>query len=145
MNSIEIPDFEDQFENVRLFIKRLRILELEEVQKDAFSEVSPYTSIITDLDLSGFPKSKDIVGKLDIMFRNQGNDFGLVLSVDMNLRARAIETEDPANTLCKTVQYLFDWMTKWVEERDIRDQSGGKFIMPAFQYSRTQFEEVFQH
>lgn len=143
MNPTEIPDFEDQFENVSLFIKALRILEIEEVPEDAFSEVSPYTRITTRLDLAGFPDSKDIVGKLDIMFRNQGNDFGLVLSVDMNLRARAIGKEDPADTLCKAVQYLFDWMAKWVDEKDIRDQSGEKFVMPAFLYSRAHFEEVF--
>lgn len=140
---IEIPAFDTQFEDIHVYIHKLWIVEIEEFDLDFFPKVSPYTSIHHRLEVNGFPSQKDLVGDLDVVFRNQGRDQSLALSLDIGIRVRSNGPTPAADTFCKTVQFLFDWTTDWIKENDIRDKYNEPFVMPIFLYSRAHFEDAF--
>lgn len=143
MDIIYIEPFNDTFEDIRIFINNLQITSFEGVFLDNFPAVTPFTNIWYNMNVTGFPSSKDLVGKLYFQFRNQGEDQEFVLSMDMDARVRASEDTKAADTFCKAVQYMFDWTEKWAKGVDLRDGQGEPFVIPEFLYSKAHFEAAF--
>ena len=140
---IEIEKFDAQFEGIHIYVNKLWILLIEDFDLTYFPEISPFTSVHHQLEVSGFPAQKDLIGDLTIVFRSQGRDEGFTLSVDIGIRARSNGPSPTAETFCKTVQFVFDWAEKWAKENDIRDKFNEPFVMPRFLYSKAHFEAGF--
>jgi hypothetical protein len=136
----EIPYFDAQFEDIHLYINYLIISEVDGIVIEFFPEASPYCNVWHDMSVTGFPSNKDLVGKITLHFRNQGKDQQFGLFMDMNLRVRANGDTKAADTFCKAIQYLFDWVAYWAKENDIRDTSNEPFVIPVFTYSQAHFE-----
>jgi len=140
--TVAIDSFNAPFENLHLYFSHLEISKIEGVDLAAFPPASPYCNIWHDLSVNSLNSYRDLVGKVYIFFRNQGKDQTLALSLDCQVRVKAPGDTMAADSFSKLVQYLFDWIGKWVKDNDIRDQSNTPFVMPAFLYSATHFEQA---
>jgi hypothetical protein len=144
-DSYNIAPFEAAIEDIHLYCRKMIVRVIDNVLLDVFREASPYTSVWTSLNVNGLPEHKDLMGSIDIFFRNQGHDNEMALSLEIPVRVLAKGDTPAADTLTKVIQYFFDWATRWVKDNDIRDSFGEPFVMPAFGYSRAHFEETLPY
>jgi len=63
-----------------------------------------------------------------MVFANQGAPHpGMALFFEGLFVVNAGIEAEAADTFCKLVQYIFEWINNYVEENDVRDKSGKKF------------------
>ena len=141
----DIPAFEAAFEDIHLYCRKMTVRVIEDVLLDVFPPASPYTSVWSSLNVNGLPDHKDLMGSIEVFFRNQGPDDRMALSLKIPVRVLANGDTAAADTFCKVIQYFFDWAAEWVKDNNLRDSSGRPFIMPAFGYSRAHFEEALPY
>ena len=82
------------------------------------------------------------MGNVHIMFRNRGDDFSSCLFLTSNLSAQSDIDKNPRSVFTKLIQYLFDWVGKYITDNKIKDATGKNFILPNFQYGRDQFKSI---
>ena len=140
--SYDIAPFETAIEDVHLYCRKMIVRVIEDVLLDVFPAATPYTSVWSNLDVNGLPEHKDLMGSVEIFFRNQDSDDRMALSLEIPIRVLAKGDTAAADTFCKVIQYFFDWATRWVKDNDLRDSSGRRFVMPAFAYSHSHFEQA---
>jgi hypothetical protein len=135
--------FDEKFENIHIYARKIDVQQVTEVNVD-FIHDTPYTGIWSTMYVDGLPLSKNLNGSILLVFRNQGEDLpGMALFLDGTFIVKAgIETES-ADTFCKLIQFLFDWINLYVDENAIKDNNGNKFIVPDLLYSKERFRFAF--
>jgi hypothetical protein len=142
-DSYDIAPFDAAIEDIHLYCRKMVVRVYEDVLLDVFPVPSPYTSIYPSINVNGLPEHKDLMGSIDVFFRNQGPDDRMALLLEIPLRVHANGDTAAADTFCKVVQFFFGWAGEWAKEKDLRDSSGQRFVLPAFAYSRAHFEQAF--
>jgi hypothetical protein len=81
----------------------------------------PFSRISHDLHSSGFLGSKDVVGMIYQIFKVDGDQPNLAFDIQAHIRARPKEKSQPADTINKSIQYLYDWFVNWVNKNEISE------------------------
>jgi hypothetical protein len=142
-DEIIIEPFEAKFEDLEIHVHKAKIEIMKQVNNEAFDKPPAYTTIWEDILPYHVNDEKSLVGRLFIMFRNQGNDFDLALWLEVKLVVRAPATSEMAAIVCKLVQFLFKWMNDYNYNNEIKDKNGERFIVPDFLYSTSHFKPHF--
>lgn len=144
--TIEINPFQARFEDIIIHAHKAQFqLMYEAVEIDTNSDDRlPGTSGVYNFGITTYAQEgkKEVVGDLQIVFRNQGDDFNLCLFLILSFSAHSKVDENGKSIFCKLIQYLFDWTSIYIRENDIKDSDGKYFIMPPFHYSKDSFWNV---
>lgn len=141
-NLPEVERFEIKFEGIDIHVHKLDIEIIHEVNPEMFILNTPYTGIWHDTSVHKSFDSKDIVGKVFIIFRDQ-NDYKMALWLETTITVRAAADTLSANTFCKLTQYLFIWLNEYVKANEIKNAKEQLFLMPDFGYSESHFQYAF--
>jgi light-regulated signal transduction histidine kinase (bacteriophytochrome) len=141
--SLQTEKFQDKFENLNIYIHQIEVERIDTVIDAVFPYNTPFTGIWNNTNNHFYPPDeKEIVGKIFLMLKNQAEDSKSAIWVDTQFRVSA-NNGTYSDIVCKFVQYLFDWIEKYVRENNIEDVNGTKFIVPGFLYSKEHFENAF--
>ncbi len=146
---VETQKFEKitgKFENLEVNIHYVLIEKFSAIPNSNAPEQSPYTGVWEALNWYFYlPSDLHSAGNITIQMRNQNFDEDTILFFTFRIDSKAQNETDKASIFAKEVQYLFEWITEMVERGEITDRKGGKFIVPAYGYSRSHFEAHFQN
>jgi hypothetical protein len=140
---VKIPDFQLNFENIQLFVKDMEIDTVIGMGPEEFKAMIPYSLIRSDMHTSGFVGTKDVVGMIYETFRVDGEEPNMAFEIEAHIRARPKSKSQPADTLNKAVQYLYEWLEIWIKKNEILDTDNQPVKLPLYLYSRAHFEKDF--
>lgn len=140
---IDIEPFETKFEDVSIYVHKMKTNLFYEVVGDSADRLSGYTGVWTFHNVTHeFQQGKSIIGDIQVLFRNQGENFNLCLFLITTVSASSPIDKSGRSVFCKLIQYLFDWTNEYVKNKDIKDNTGKPFIMPSFGYSKDMFTGI---
>lgn len=145
MEKIEIiRHIEAKFEDIYIHAHQIEIDKIRQLNEGILTDrITAYSGVWHSTVVNGLPENKNIVGRVYVILRNQGEDFNLALATTWEITVRAAGDTKSAATMCKFLQYVFDWMKLYVKEKQIVDDKGKPFIVPDFLYATSQFEQEF--
>ena len=138
----EMEKFNAKFEDIYIHVHSLDIEQIHEIHPEIFALSTPYSAIWHNMSVNGIPQSKDLVGKIFIVFRDQ-NDYKMALFLEGQIVVKADADSKSANTFCKLTQYLFNWVENYVKDNKIKNANGDVFLVPHFLYSSSHFQGAF--
>lgn len=138
-----VPDFQLNFENLQVFVTKMEIDTLVGLGSEEFNAMVPYSLISSDLQASGFPGSKDIVGMVYGTFRVEGENPNMAFEIEAHIRARPKSKSQPADTVNKAMQYIYDWVDAWIIGNGVVDNNNLLVKLPPYSHSRGHFEKNF--
>jgi hypothetical protein len=134
------------FENPRIHFQGLSIY-IDQMAIEILGKmpdgICPFTSVTHLALFHHSATDKTLVGDVHIIFRSQGEDQNFGIMTMAKLSAKGGIEYSEANIFAIVVQYLFDWTNKYVNEINLLDNKGGKFIVPVYPYSAAHFEQAF--
>jgi hypothetical protein len=139
----QITDFNANFENIRISANNFTISKTHEVLGEIFTDQIPFSQVWADMSVNGLPGKRNLTGIVSLVLRNQGKDNGTAIHLYSFITIEAAESTKNADNFCKLVQYLFDWVGKYIDENNVLDRTGIKFKVPEFLYSSASFEKAF--
>src|SRR5690242_17506501 len=143
MQTITMPSFEGKFEEIKIIARKLNVQFIKEAVTTVATQKAGHTSIWQSMSPSYTDTRKNLFGKALFIFRNQGEDFNSTIFLEGSFFIEAPKESDSNRTFNKFVQYIFDWTKTYVQENDVRDTNGRKFIMPHSLYSEQHFKHLF--
>ena len=144
METISIPPFQGKFEEIRIIVRKLNLGLIKENITNVATEITGNTSIWQSMSPSYTTTQKNLVGNALFIFRNQSEDFNTAIFLDGSFFIEAPKESEANRTFTNFEQYIFDWVKTYVQENDIRDTNGRKFVVPHFIYSEHHFEHLFE-
>ncbi len=141
----DLPPFEAKFQNLEIHITKLSFEKLNPIPADDFfNNKTPYSSIF--VDIKDYPETEYIflVGKIYLMLKSQGDKHTSIIFLKTTLSVNATGDKEPANSFCKLIKYLFELTTKYVDETNISDVTGERFVVPTFPYTTESFQSQFR-
>jgi hypothetical protein len=146
---IETQKFEHslgKFENLEINIHHVMLDKFAAIPNSSAPDQSPYTGVWEALNWYYYvPNDLQSAGDITIQMRNQNFEDDTILFMVFRIDAKAINETDKASIFAKEVQYLFEWVNEKVDNGEITDMKGRKFIVPAYGYSSSHFEAHFQN
>ena len=89
------------------------------------------------------PERKDIVGEVQVLFKDGGGDIEINLFINCNISAQAGRDSESADTMCKFIKWLFGWTSSYIIENNITDKNGKLFTVPEFKYTKDSFKQGY--
>jgi hypothetical protein len=130
-----IPKIETTFENIYIAGSDIEVKELDNNEAEFDEKGFAFTRIyINPLFFNG-----TLLGPVRIYLKSQQIASDLSVYFYCNISATPKYKYEQADTVCKTMQYLFAWIEDYAEKIGIEDSFGRKFEMPSFLYSRDRF------
>jgi len=146
--SFQGEPFDTKFEDVSIYVYELTIQLFNEVISFGKERITALTSIDAGADVgenvsvNTYQNGKEVVGKIILTFRNQGEDFSLCMYLIIDFSASSPIDNNAKSVCCKFVQYMFGWAEKYVKENNITDKDGKPFVVPSFMYSKDRFVTI---
>lgn len=138
-----LENIQDKFENLDIYIYSIEVEEIKDVNQEMFPFNTPFTGIWHNTNTHFYlPNRKEIVGKIYLLLKSQADKSTQGLWIASKLRVSA-QDDLFANMVCKLIQYLFEIISKYVTDNNVRDDAGNHFVIPSFLYSKSQFEGAF--
>jgi hypothetical protein len=139
----EFFTIDKQFEDVHVYCHKATVTLIEEVSYLPDAMKPGGAGLWEALSVSRTTKERNLIGKILMIFQNQGENKNLAIFLNGDFILSAPFTVMPADTITKAVQYLFEWINEYVKEVNIRDENNNLFIVPAFHFSRDYFEQKY--
>ena len=139
----DIQPFDTKFEGLSIYLHKVQTNLFYEVVEQSSDRLSAYSDVYTFHTVTHqHQQGKSIVGDIQVMFRNQGENFDLCLFVITTVSASSPTDSSGRSVFNKLIQYLFEWAEKYVKDNDIKDNNGKPFVMPKFGYSADMFKRI---
>lgn len=139
-----LKDIQDEYQNLRIVIHQIFIRELKSVKHSNLPQDTAFSNVFDSLLFSYTGNDLLMKGDIIIYLKNQNNIDNKTLYLDISISVQATNEIDKPNVFVKTLNYIFNWTKKYVENESIKGFDGEVFIMPDFKYGSSNFQNHFE-
>src|SRR3954452_24008243 len=107
MRTITIPSFEAKFQEIKIIVRKLNVQLIKEPVTNLETQKTGYTSLWHSMSPTCTTSQKNLTGNALFVFRNQGEDFNVAISLEGSFFIEAPKESDTNRTFNKFLRYMF--------------------------------------